>query len=537
MSTIVRTEFGNYEKYNGRVFSISPELQRALGNRQIHSLSEMESAIRRLREQRNREIKQSQSRATQNSMRMNKQMEDMQMQMAAQISAAITQATNQSNRRIEVLQRESQQRLEQLGNNVNADIRNLREQQNRTIHDMERRVYNSMNQMHEHLESRINNMVQDIVDVQNNLTTTNARVDVALREINHMNDYIGEMEHRIDRQFEQQQQQIDSLRGKLEAIEIRGKERVNIAFEWMKEVEKNNQLDRFVPEEAAKVRRRIQNLVQLQATGAELAAAANEAILESQELEIRCNQERLKYEQKEELTRTMLETVLEIVNKNREIELSDDDGNPVKVENNFWSRGRYNALLDNLKVLQQEIVEHGSSDMSIERLDEIQKEIIRCETEIKEITAQSVHRVTLSQARMQAVYDIVGTMEEQHWQVIESNGEEEIDYKGGDVASDYREGAFARMRNSMGEEVTIMVDPDKDQQKNMLGVHFSGSIDTDEENERKTKAVTEQLKQSGYEVGVPKCAGHMPMPEMESVESMTQQGASERIRKREKSNA
>jgi hypothetical protein len=139
---------------------------------------------------------------------------------------------------------------------------------------------------------------------------------------------------------------------------------------------------------------------------------------------------------------------------------------------------------------------------------------------------------------MQAVFDIVDAMEEQHWQVIETNGEEEIDYKGGDMASDFREGAFARLRNSMGEEVTVMVDPDEEQRKNTIGFHFKGgSIDTDEEIERKTAKVAEQLKQSGYELGVPKCAGNMPMPEMESAAEMTRQGASERIREREQTKA
>lgn len=534
MSSVIKTEFGNYETYNGHVFSISPELKRALGGRQIRSIPEIEREVRLLRERRNREIRQAHSRSEQNSKRMAKQMEDLQMQMASQISAAVSQATNQSNRRLEELQRESQRRFVQIENNVSANIRNLREQQNRTINEMERRVYDSMNQMHEHLEARVNDMVQDMVDIQNNLTSTNQRIDVAMRDINRLSDYLGNMEHRIDEQFEHQQQQIDSIQSQLTAITSRGEERANIAKEWLSEIESKNQLDRFVPEEAAAIRRRLLNLQQLKASGAELAAAANEVIIEAQELEIKCTRERLKYEQKEELTRTMLEAVLEIVNKNREIELSDDEGNPIKVENNFWSRGRYNTLLDRLKLLQQEIIDHGYNDMSIERLDEIQKEIVRGEAEIKEITAQSVQRVTLSQARMQAVYDIVGAMEEQHWQVIESNGEEEIDYKGGEVASDFREGAFARLRNNMGEEVTISVNPDKDQLINSLDFHYSGGEDTDKEKERKTDAITEQIKQSGYKIGKSQCIGHMPMPEMDSAAAMSQQGASERIRAREK---
>ena len=511
MSTIIRTEFGNYDVWQGRIYKVSPELQRALHGRQINSVNEMQAAIRFLRDKRNRELQEARTRAEQNRIRTQAQMEALQLQMAAQTREAVTQTNAQSNRRIEEQQRERQLCMEQVEQTISPSVRNLCEQQNRTIQDMERQARESMNQIHKQMETRMND------------------IETAVQGINH---HVSDMQQRIDRQFEQQRQQISSIQDQLNALVSRGEERVKLAVEWMEAVEKSNQLDRFVPEEADAVRRRLQSLQQSQASGAELAAAANEAIIAAQELEIKCNRERLKYEQKEEMTRTMLETVLEIVNKNREVEISDDEGNPVKVENNFWSKGRYNALRERLEALQQEIKDHRQTDLSLERLDEMQQEIKQGEEEIKDITAQSVQRVMLSQARMQAVYDIIDAMEDQHWQVIETNGVEEIDYKGGELVSDFREGAFARLRNNMGEEVTVMVDPDEEQQKNTIGFHFSGKEETDEEKERKTTAVAEQLKQSGYELGVPRCAGHMPMPEMESAEAMKQKGASERIRER-----
>ena len=515
MSTIIRTEFGNYDVWQGRIYKVSPELQRALHGRQINSVNEMQAAIRFLRDKRNRELQEAQTRAEQNRIRTQAQMEALQLQIAAQTREAVTQTNAQSKRRIEEQQRERQLRMEQVEQTISPSVRNLREQQNRTIQDMERQARESMNQMHTQMETRMND------------------IETAVQGINH---HVSDMQQRIDRQFEQQRQQISSIQDQLNALVSRGEERAKMAVEWMEAVEKSNQLDRFVPEEADAVRRRLQSLQQSQASGAELAAAANEAIIAAQELEIKCNRERLKYEQKEEMTRTMLETVLEIVNQNREVELTDDEGNPVKVENNFWSKGRYNALRERLEALQQEIIDHRQTDLSLNRLDEMQQEIMQAEEAIKDITAQSVQRVMLSQARMQAVYDIIDAMEDQHWQVIETNGVEEIDYKGGELVSDFREGAFARLRNNMGEEVTVMVDPDEEQQKNTIGFHFSGKEETDEEKERKTTAIAEQLKQSGYELGVPRCAGHMPMPEMESAEAMKQQGASERIRERERTN-
>lgn len=516
MSTIIKTEFGNYDVWNGRIYEVSDELQRALRGRQINSENEMRAAIRSLREQRNQELQQAQTSAEQNRIRTQAQMEALQLQMAAQTREAVAQANAESNRRMEEQQREWQRRMEQVEQTVSSDIRSLREQQNRTIQDMEQRVRESMNRMHVQVEDRMDDIVTAVQGI---------------------NRGVVELEQRVDLQFEQQQQQISSIQEQLNAMERRGEEQTKIALEWMEAVEKSNQLDRFVRDEANAVRRRMQSLWQSQASGDALAAEAKQAIIAAQELEIKCNQERLKYEQKEEMTRTMLETVLEIVNKNREVELSDDEGNPVKVENNFWSKGEYNKLRERLEALQQEINDRSQTDLSLERLDEMQQEIKKGEEEIKDITAQSVQRVMLSQARWDTVWDVVEAMQDQHWQLIETNGVKEIDYKGGEMASDFREGTFARLRNSMGEEVTVMVDPDEEQKKNTLGFHFSGKEDTtDEEKERNAAAVAEQLNQSGYELGVPRCAGQMDMSVMESAESMKQQGASERIREKERTN-
>ena len=481
----------------------------------------MKNAIRALREQRNRELQEARSESQRIRIRMERQMEEMRAQTLIQIQEAVSRATEESNRRMEEQKRERERQLEEIQRNVSSRIRDLREQQNRTIREMERHVQDSMNRMHEQIESNAKN------------------IEVAIQGINRLSEHVGEMEQRIEGQFAQHQQQIDSIQDQLIAIEERGEERAKIAVEWMDAVEKSNHLERFVPDETSEVRRRLRNLQQLQASGAkgaELAAAANEVIIAAQELEIKCNRERLKYEQKEEMTRTMLETVLEIVNMNREIELSDDDGNPVKVENNFWSRGRYNELHDRLEAMQQEIAEHGNTDMTIERLDEMQNEITQGEVEIKEITAQSVERVMLSEARMRIVEDIIGVMEQQHWQVISPTGkeeDEEIGYKGGIEDSDMREGFFVRLKNNMGEEVTVMVDPDEKQQRNTIGFHFSGGNATDQDKERNSAAVADQLRQSGYTLGVPQCASHNPIPEMESFEEMTRQGASERIREKE----
>jgi len=561
MSTRVDTPFGSYEIYQGRIWSISPELKDFLGN--VNPTTQKE--LKRILAQRVKEARNSSER---NKARMEKQMAELKEHADKAAKRAAEEAKRRADQRIaeaksaiEAKMKKSEEkmagRISDLREDTRRNLESLRKQQLKALKNLEDKVYDDMDNMHRQIDSRIDGLAHDmtviqedllnrVAEVQSNVDMTNARLDATNEHINmveagllDLTDYVGEMEETINRRFSAQEEEIQNIQdevaeiqNRMAAIDVRGIERAKLAIALMDEVENNNDLNRFVPQKAEEVRRRMQALGNIGATGAELSAAANEAILAAQELEIECTRERLKYEQKEELTRTMLEAVLETVNNLREIQLTEDDGEtPVSIENNFWSRGRYNTLRDHLQSLTDEIDKRSGTDMTIERLDEIQEEILKGEVEIREITSQSVARVNLSQARMQAISDIIGVMEEQHWTVIGKNeDQEEIGYMGGEMPSDYREGAFARLQNDLGEEVTVIVDP-YDDDKNSLGFHFSSTKKelTDEQTEQKVSEVADQIAQSGYQVGQPKCSTHAPMPEMESAKSMSEKGTAQKI--------
>lgn len=561
MSTRVDTDFGPYWIHNGKIWNISPELKDFLGNVNPKTQKELKRILAR-------RVKEAKNSSEKNTARMEKQMAELKEHTDQAVKRAAKEAKQRAEQRIAEAKRSMEAKIKKSEEEMTGRISNLREDTRRNLESLRReqlkalksledKVYNDMDNIHRQIDTRIDGLAHDmsviqgdllnrIAEVQSNVDMTNARLDATNEHLDmveagllELTDYVGEMEEKINQRFSEQEKEIQHIQGqvaviqnKMAAIDIRGIERAKMALALMDEVERNNDLNRFVPKKAEEVRRRMHTLGSMGATGAELSAAANEAILAVQELEIECTRERLKFEQKEELTRTMLETVLETVNNLREIQLTADDGEtPVSVENNFWSRGRYNTLRDRLLALKDEMERRSGSDMTIERLEEIQKEILTGEVEIREITSQSVARVNLSQARMQAVSDIIGVMEEQQWEVIEKNGEEEIGYVGGEMPSDYREGFFARMRNDLGEEVTVIVDPNDDD-TNTLGFHFSSTEKelTDEETEEKASKVAEQIAQSGYQVGEPKCSTHAPMPEMESAERMSEKGAAKKVR-------
>ena len=448
MSTKVETPFGSYEIHNGRIWSISPELKNFLGN--VNPSTQKE--LQRILAQR---VKEARNSAERNKAIMEKNMAELKEHADKAAKQAAKEAKRRADERIKEAKRSMEAKIEKsekqmagriagLREDTRRNLESLRREQQKALRNLEDKVYNDMDNMHRQIDSRINGLAHDmsviqgdllnrIAIVQSNVDSTNVRIDATNEHIDmveagllNLTDYVGEMEGQINQRFSAQEVEIQNIQGqvaqiqnKMAAIDARGIERAKMAQALMDEVEINNDLNRFVPLDAQKVRRQMQALVGMGAEGAELSAAANAAILAVQNLEIDCTRERLKYEQKEELTRSMLEAVLETVNNLREIpltrfeQLTDEEGNPlfdeegkpifvekpVEIENNFWSRGRYEKLEAHLKALEKEINERSNTDMTIGRLDQIQKEILKGEVEIREITSQSVARVNLSQAR------------------------------------------------------------------------------------------------------------------------------------------
>jgi hypothetical protein len=157
---------------------------------------------------------------------------------------------------------------------------------------------------------------------------------------------------------------------------------------------------------------------------------------------------------------------------------------------------------------------------------------VEIENRIIEISTESVEKAILSEARVEAVEDIVNMMESKGWTVKGGEENPELNYLGGEIDNDWRKGVFAVLQNNLGEEVTVIVDPD-DNGSNHLVIHKeSDAIGlTDENLNKQMMAICDEMKDLGYEVGTPK-SGVAAIPQMGSGERLGRAHATEQLQQK-----
>jgi len=101
---------------------------------------------------------------------------------------------------------------------------------------------------------------------------------------------------------------------------------------------------------------------------------------------------------------------------------------------------------------------------------------------------------------------------------------------GGEIDNDWRQGVCAVLENNIGEEITIIVDPESESQ-NRLIVHQetskSGMIE--KKVQEQMQVIQEQMRDLGYEIGESR-SGVASIPQMGSADRLGQAHATEQIR-------
>lgn len=204
----------------------------------------------------------------------------------------------------------------------------------------------------------------------------------------------------------------------------------------------------------------------------------------------------------------------------------------MEVENEFWSEGEYGRLEEELGRLKAELADRYNPELTADRVKEIARRSVEINERILQISAESVAKSILSEARVETVEDIVNAMGKKGWLIKHIDNDParpECDYMGGEMDHDWRKGFAAVLENNVGDEVTVIVDPVSDSH-NVLVVHqeTARSGRADREVAEKMQSIRKEMCDLGYEVGAP-VPGEIHIPEMGSIERLGRAHATERI--------
>ena len=478
------------------------------------------------------------------------QVRQLQQELERQLRSAQDSAASASMERIRKAQRQQTQRMNESITRTNERINALDEPNRRNLEEMDRRhreqlsqltdrVYEDVNAAQQRLANSVSQQVNHLAsDVSDRLQGLDTRIQSQQRDISVINEQmdvlaqgIEDIVADIDQHFERNEQEIASIQQRFADEDANAQAAVDMARALMETVEQRTLLDRFAPGyEAQDLRHRIDSLVQSQNHGAVLTAQAEETITQIWQVESHATQEKAKHDAMVEITLTQVERVLTVVNENREIERPVEGGEPMKVENEFWSEGEYGRLEQELAGLKAELEDRYNTKLTKERIEAIARRSAEIEGRILQIGAESVAKAILSEARVETVEDIVNAMESKGWTLKGGEEDPQFNYMGGEVDHDWRQGVCAVLENNLGEEITIIVDPESESQ-NRLIVHQETSKTgmTEKKVKEQMQAIQSQMKDLGYKIEVPQ-AGVATIPEMGSAERLGRAHATEQIR-------
>lgn len=429
---------------------------------------------------------------------------------------ALNTASADAQRRIEQAKEEMQDRMNKTTSYINGRLQTLDTNHRQALRNLSNQVYDKMSDMNR--------------DIHNDMDT--------------MNRNIRQLAHEVDNRFERQRTDIDNIRQDVDSLfeglrqrHNAGKEAVSMANELLDIVRKRTDLVRFAPEKWHEIHMRIDALNGISDDSA-CIAQANEICIQTMLAEEEAVKNKLKHDDLVCLATKQLVKVFEVINSNRTIRISnlDSRGEVVKIEANFWTRGDYQKVLDELEKIKNTLDEPYAKEVTSENLHNMLDRISYLEKNGNELIQTAIERAVLSENRVVVTEDIVTALIEQGYEVKLESGTEAVNYMGGDQDNDWREGVYAVMEKGSGEEITVIVRPDENAVNNQIIFHRNDERTmTDAQYLASLERIKKEIEKSGHRLGelqVPADGGNTQIPELRSGTSMSRKGMAQKLDER-----
>lgn len=483
----------------------------------------------------------------------NEQINRLRRQLEEQLRNAKDAATREALQRAMGTQtreaRKLQNSLKKLDQATRDKLDKMDANHRKQLADLTQKVYDDIEKAQRKLATNINRQLDDLAsDVSDQIKGLDTKIQRQQRDINAINKQmailaqdIDNMARDIDKRFQDNERQIEDIQNDLKSIHERfqdedrqAKATVDTARNLLAVVEDRTMLDRFAPEyEAQDVRDRVKNLLGSDRHGAALTAQADETIIRIWEVERHATQEKAKHDAMVEITMAQVEKVLKVVNDNREIKEDVEGGDPMIIENEFWSEGEYGRLEKELKDLKAELNDRYNDKLTRNRIEAIARRSAEIEGRILQIGAESIAKAILSETRVETVEDIVKAMEKKGWTIKYVEDRPEFQYMGGEEANDWRKGVCAVLENNLGEEITVIFGPIFDMQDRLIVHQETSQGDTDKKVKEQSQVIAKQLCDLGFEVEDGTMdAGATNIPEMGSAKRLGQANSTDKVRQK-----
>ncbi len=450
----------------------------------------------------------------------------------AQLERNMAEATQRARREAEATARREAERMRndfdrKLANGlqgVEAGVRLLDEEQRRRLQALANNVNNALNGLEGELRKEFNS----------GLNKLESRVDARLRSQQSTLDAHGRQLDAQGRQIADLTSTVEGILNHIADLGTRRREALELVRGSYASATAAVDIARFCPEESADIRRRLA-AVEANPDSEGTVALATDLIIRIQSAAEEATRCKMIYDAIRTQALENLRTVLGEVNSNRITRVPNpaDASDVAELETDFWSRGEYSAVQTELENLEREL----ATEPSLERVKEIGARTAELHERAENLVQAAARQAILSENRVTVTEDIVTALRRQGWEIERrADGTDAVDFVGGEVDADWREGFFAVVKSAQGDNISIVVEPDENGLENRLVFHRNDKRPmTGAEYLNTVRRICEQISQSGHKVEAPHApadGGNHAIPELADAGALTRKGAAAKIRQR-----
>ncbi|MBC8755986.1 hypothetical protein H2O64_15010 [Kordia sp. YSTF-M3] len=356
----------------------------------------------------------------------------------------------------------------------------------------------------------------------------------------------------VDSKFQEQQSQINHNRGKLNEIfqkEANAKEQAEKNLKdlvaLVKIIEGNTNHQKFAEGELHKINSRIKHLFESDIPSESVISNAFSITNDLYDLETDIIKKENLFNVRHTMILNQAQELLKIMNHNRNElyfkdeegnELRDDNDEKIQVEVNFWTENEYQKTEDLVKELETELIEKKKApELDNARLDEITDtlEIFKKKQETLVITA--CERGLASEERIVISDDLIQAFLEQGFEL--KDGIASHNFMGNEennTETDQREGVVAVLKNGVGTEITLIIQPDRTKKKNKIIFHRNDEHDLSErEYTEYLQKINDYIESKGYDMGelsAPKGIGDVRLEALADVNALKKVGLGKKLK-------
>jgi hypothetical protein len=212
--------------------------------------------------------------------------------------------------------------------------------------------------------------------------------------------------------------------------------------------------------------------------------------------------------------------LLAIAQQNRTCHALDMEGNKLDLtlEVDYWTQGKLMRLENDINTIITQLADDSSALSTDELRNIVTQSVLNLDQQLGQLIAEARLAVINSQLRANIADLVVGTLEEQGFQLQDDT------YEG----TDYRNGFVAQVKHIDSTTVSVVISPEEGGQ-NTLHIHSYDAQDRPEHELRaRAQALAESLNARGLNVGTLQGVADSPDPAFADVEQVRQRQTAQR---------